>query len=268
MEPGNPLVLGTFEHGADMDVAGRTWSLRDPLLTPSTPFVRHGGSARPLPSHHRPAGREFVPVTTKESVPFLASAQVRPRAHSMAERCHRPRNPAAPSGCVSRAAKRATPSRTIAASGAILASVRDILRLAGIVNRRDSRARSAARAAPSQPARRHCSGPGSTSRTAGTALGRRFAPDGAPRRGTACWWGAVCALGLWAGSGRHGGKIWTRPLSKRAGYVLTGLVAGRFSAAPVRKSNLDPCIQHSIVRSATSPSDRGTAAWVHSSCTA
>lgn len=86
--------------------------------------------------------------------------------------------------------------------------------------------------------------------------------------GTACWWGAACGLGLWAGSNRHGGEIWTRPLSKRAGYVLTGLVAGRFRAAPEAKSNLDPCIQHSIVRSATSPSDRGTAAWVHSSCTA
>src|SRR4051794_12435761 len=47
------------------------------------------------------------------------------------------------------------------------------------------------------------------------------------------------------------------------GYTATGRIAGRAVGWPVRRSKRDPCSQHSIVQSSTSPSDSDTSAWLH-----
>ena len=50
--------------------------------------------------------------------------------------------------------------------------------------------------------------------------------------------------------------------------VPGGSVAGRPLGSPVRRSKREPCSQHSSAQPSTSPSDRATAAWLHSSRTA
>ena len=45
------------------------------------------------------------------------------------------------------------------------------------------------------------------------------------------------------------------------GYTGTGRVAGRPDGLPVRRSNAEPCSQHSIWQSSTSPSESETFAW-------
>src|SRR3954447_2818420 len=52
------------------------------------------------------------------------------------------------------------------------------------------------------------------------------------------------------------------------GYTATGRIAGRAVGWPVRRSKRDPCSQHSIVQSSTSPSDSDTSAWLDASAIA
>ena len=49
------------------------------------------------------------------------------------------------------------------------------------------------------------------------------------------------------------------------GKTGTGSVAGGPVGLPVRRSKREPCSQHSMVQSSTSPSESATAAWLHSS---